>query len=192
MNPWWKENQASVEGYVQGISKKALPRFCEIRWESCTLFTFCRQENAIFLPHILTTWEEPFRDSLYMTKLLQRRTRRVHCTQMLPSDRFNQRTYVRTKESSSSWPFMASKAGNFLIVLCQCNLFRLCVRLLAGRRAESPGLCRVTGSDAAAKQWSMKAVDVFKAQQLCQERNFPEIFFMRRIMKLQSLCHGEV
>ena len=51
-------------------------------------------------------------NSAYMTKLLPKNlwrcTRRVHCTQMPPSDRFNRRTYVRTKESSSSWPFMAS------------------------------------------------------------------------------------
>ena len=47
------------------LQGKALPRLCEIRLESCVLFTFCGQENAIFSPHILTTWEEPFRDSLY-------------------------------------------------------------------------------------------------------------------------------
>ena len=29
------------------------------------MFTYCRQESAIFSPHILTTWEEPFRGSLY-------------------------------------------------------------------------------------------------------------------------------
>ena len=30
-----------------------------MRWKNCVA------ENAIFSPHILTTWEEPFRGSLY-------------------------------------------------------------------------------------------------------------------------------
>ena len=38
---------------------------CEIGWNSSVLFTFYRQENASFSPNIHTTWEEPFRDSLY-------------------------------------------------------------------------------------------------------------------------------
>ena len=30
------------------------------------LFTLYRQENAIFSHHIHTTWEKPFRESLYL------------------------------------------------------------------------------------------------------------------------------
>ena len=43
-----------------------LPRLCEIGWKSCVLFTYCRQENAIFSPHIHSTWEAFFRGSLYL------------------------------------------------------------------------------------------------------------------------------
>ena len=32
--------------------------------KSCALFTYCRQENAIFSPHIHTTWEGPFSAAL--------------------------------------------------------------------------------------------------------------------------------
>ena len=33
---------------------------------SCVLFTYCRQEHAIFQPLIHTTWEEPFSAALYI------------------------------------------------------------------------------------------------------------------------------
>ena len=49
-----------------GLHNKALPRFCEIRWISYILFTYCRQENAIFPPLIHTTWEGPYSAALYI------------------------------------------------------------------------------------------------------------------------------
>ena len=33
--------------------------------KNCAFFAYCRQENAIFPPHIHTTWEEPFNAALY-------------------------------------------------------------------------------------------------------------------------------
>ena len=46
---------------------KALPRFYEIGWISCVLLAYCRQENAIFLPHFIqpAAWEEPFSAALF-------------------------------------------------------------------------------------------------------------------------------
>ena len=64
-------------------SLKALPRLCEVRWESCVLFTICRQENATFPHHILTTWEEPFRGFLYESKSNMPRRHYAWCSQNL-------------------------------------------------------------------------------------------------------------
>ena len=41
------------------------PRLCEGGWQSCVLFTYCRQQSATFSSHFHTTWGHPFRDSLY-------------------------------------------------------------------------------------------------------------------------------
>ena len=46
---------------VQGCT---LPRLWETG-RSCVLFTYCRQENTVFSPHIHTAWEEPFSAALY-------------------------------------------------------------------------------------------------------------------------------
>ena len=51
--------------YLQGTSKRLLPG-CVKSGEKVAfcLPTAGRQENAIFSPHILTTWEEPYSQSL--------------------------------------------------------------------------------------------------------------------------------
>ena len=61
----WKNPRLSHCTLHTGMAQKVNPRLCEIRWESCVLFTFCRQENASLPPLILAIWEEPFGDSLY-------------------------------------------------------------------------------------------------------------------------------
>ena len=46
--------------------KKVVPRLYEIGWESCALFTLCRQKKTQFFPsHFHTTCGPPFRASLY-------------------------------------------------------------------------------------------------------------------------------
>ena len=45
---------------------KALSKLCETGWISCVLFTYCRQESAIFSPHIHTTWEAPFSADMWI------------------------------------------------------------------------------------------------------------------------------
>ena len=40
-------------------------RLCEIGWKIFVLFIYCRQENATYSPYFHTTWDPPFRDSLY-------------------------------------------------------------------------------------------------------------------------------
>ena len=43
-----------------------LPRFCEYDVKKVRSPTCSRQEHAIFLPHILRTWEAYFSPSLYL------------------------------------------------------------------------------------------------------------------------------
>ena len=57
--------QRSVSGMHQcRESLRCFARLHELKCEGCVLFAFCWQENTIFPPYILTTWEVPFLDSL--------------------------------------------------------------------------------------------------------------------------------
>ena len=59
---------------VQGISKRLFPRCVKLD----ELFTYCKQENANFSSHIPTTWEEPFRDSLYHADVIRQLPNVIH------------------------------------------------------------------------------------------------------------------
>ena len=46
---WVASDRATCPNCTWNL-QRTLPRLCEIGWKSCVLFTYCRQENAIFHP----------------------------------------------------------------------------------------------------------------------------------------------
>ena len=54
-----------VQNNIQGISKRLFPGCVKSGEKVAFCLPNCRQENAIFSPHIHTTWEAFFRGSLY-------------------------------------------------------------------------------------------------------------------------------
>ena len=59
-------------------------------------FLYCRQENAIFSPHILTTWEGPFSAALYIFCAL--------CFVILMEKRFLQESQISTAQGGRDGP----------------------------------------------------------------------------------------
>ena len=82
------------------------------------MFTFCRQESAIFPSHVLATWEEPFRDSLYIA---------LYMSQAASSDRrikrFIRFVVMKNTRAWRIWDVLSGKRTSERVFNKQCLLY---------------------------------------------------------------------